>query len=181
MKKTSFTLMVGLVGLSPMAAVSSEGDKTPAAISPCVALTGADSHVSERGYFRITTLKDWTRIWQEHKGLKQNEEYDVYSDPAGLPLVDFERFMVIAVFQGRSWNSAGLRAVSIVEEQERIVFRFDDKSYQTAGPDGGGKQVSAYGFFVIARSTKAVVLEENVQGLIGKAPVWKERITFPKL
>lgn len=181
MKTMIFTLMVGLVGLSPMAAVSAQGDKTPAVISPCVALAGADSHVSERGYFRITSLKDWTRMWQKHKGLKQDEEYDLGFDRAGLPLVDFDRFMVIAVFQGSGWNSAGLRAVSIVEEQERIVFRFDDKSYQTAGPHGGGKQVTAYGFFVIPRSTKPVVLEENVQNLIGKPPVWEERITFPKL
>lgn len=79
--------------------------------------------------------------------------------------------MVLAIFRGRGWNSAGVRAISIVEEQGRIVFRFHDKSYQTDGPDGRGKQGTAYAFFVIPRSTKAVVLEENVQGLIGKPPV----------
>ena len=192
MKRTILTLMAGMVGLIPLAVVSAEEGKTSTIISPCVALAGADSRVAEPGYHRIVSLEDWTRIWRQHKGLKQDKAYDLYMDPAGLPLVDFDRFMVIAIFRGSGWNSAGVKAISMVEEQERMVLRFEDKAYQTFAVEGpgaegpayqaahGGNRVTAYGFFVIPRATKAVVLEENVQNVLGKPPVWKERFTFPK-
>lgn len=179
--KMMIGLMVALVCLGARLAVTEEGDKAAAAVSPCVVLTGADSHVTERGYHRITSLNDWAKLWQTHKGANDGEQYDLFYDPLGLPLVDFDNYMVIAIFQGGGWNSAGLNAISVSEEQERIFFRFDDRSYQTAGPNGGGKQVNVYGFFVIPRSPKPVIVEENVQGLKGKPAEWKERITFPKL
>jgi hypothetical protein len=182
MNRMIMILVVGFTSLSVTLGAAAEADKAAAVVSPCVALTSADSHVSERGYHRITSVNDWTRLWQKHKGQKDGKQYDLYFDPLGLPLVDFDRYMVIVVFQGSGWNSAGLNAVSVSEEQDRIVFRFDNKWYQTAGPDGGGKQVTVYGFFVIPRSPKPVILEENVQSLkLGKPAEWKECITFPKL
>lgn len=183
MKRIPICLVVGLMclGVELAAAAEPQGDKAAGAVSPCVVLTGADSHVFEHSYHRVTSMKEWSEIWKKHMGLKQGEVYDFYFNPAGLPLVDFERYMVIAIFQGSSWNSAGLEAVSVSEQQDRVVFRFDDKSYQTSGPDGGGKQVTVYGFFVVPGSAKAVVLEENIKGLIGGPPLWKERIMFPKL
>jgi hypothetical protein len=87
--------------------------------------------------------------------------------------------MVIAAFQGSGWNSAGLRAVSVLEEKDRIVLRFVSKGYQTAGPGGGGKQVTVYGFFVLPRSDKTVVVEEEQRSLDPRVPpVWKERAKF---
>ena len=161
--------------------VIAQVDKAIAVVSPCVALTGAHSHVSERGYHRVTAVADWITLWQKHKGQKDGEQYDLYFDPLELPVIDFNQYMVIVIFQGKGSNSAGLNAVSVVEEQERIVLRFDDKTYQTAGPGGGGKEVTVYGFFIIPRSSKPVTLEEQVQGLKGKPDEWKERITFSKL
>ena len=161
--------------------VISPAQKATAVVPPCIVLTGTHSHVSERGYQRITSVKDWVTLWQKHKGQKDGEQYDLYFDPLEIPVIDFDRYMVIAIFQGNGTNSAGLNAVSVLEEQERIVLRFDDKTYQTIGPDGGGKQVTVYGFFVFPRSSKPVTLEEQVQGLKGKPDEWKERITFPKL
>ncbi len=141
-------------------------------IKPCVAITGADSHVTIPRYHRITSAEVWTHIWQEHKGEKPTEEYDFYEDPLALPMIDFDDYMVIAVFQGEGWNSKGLSVVSISEEDKRIVLRYDNKSYQTVG---GGNKVAAYGFFVLPRSAKPVVVEENVQIYGGEPPVWKER------
>ena len=90
--------------------------------------------------------------------------------------------MVIAVFQGSGWNSAGLNAVAVLEDKEGIVLRFRDKFYQTMGPgpDGGGQQTTVYGFFVLSRSGKTVVLEEDVQNIKGQPPVWKKRAGLPK-
>jgi len=177
----------GLTGLAVMLCwlgiyvVAAEGEDKATHAKPCVTITGANSHVSERSYHRITSIEGWTQIWQKHKGQKDDDKYDYYYDPLELPLVDFDNYMVIGIFQGSSWNSAGLKSVSISEEDDRIVFRFDDKPYQTEGLDGGGKEVTVYGFFVIPRSSKPVILEENVQGIIGKPPVWKERIEFEKM
>ncbi|PCJ54367.1 MAG: hypothetical protein COA79_21865 [Planctomycetota bacterium] len=145
---------------------------------PCVVITGTDSHVSKRGYQRITSKKDWIRAWEKNKGQKLGNKYDHNYNSLGLPLIDFERYMVIAIFQGSGRNSRGLKAISVSEEQYRIAFRFDDESYQTIG---GHIEVAVYGFFIIPRSSKPLILEENVQGLNGKPPVWKKRITFPKI
>ena len=179
-------LVAGITSLGLLHGVISHGvispaQKATAFVPPCIVLTGTHSHVSERGYRRITSVKDWVTLWQKHKGQKDGEQYDLYFDPLEIPVIDFDRYMVIAIFQGNGTNSAGLNAVSVLEEQERIVLRFDDKTYQTIGPDGGGKQVTVYGFFVFPRSSKPVTLEEQVQGLKGKPDEWKERITFPKL
>jgi hypothetical protein len=174
------TLAVVFTALGVTVAAVAAHDKATASESPCVALTGSDSHVSERGYHRITSMNDWKKLWQKHKGQNDEQEYDQFYDPLALPVVDFDRYMVIAIFQGRAWNSAGL-VVSVSDEEERIVFRFNDKSYQTLGPDGGGKRATVYGFFVVPRSMKPVILEEDVQRLKGQPPKWKERATFPKL
>ena len=94
-----------------------------------------------------------------------------------LPEVDFDRCMVVVVFQGRGRNSNGLNATwEALEDQLRV--RFDDRSYQTAGPGGGAVEVTAYGFFVIPRSDTTLVVEENVQNIIGAPPMWRERARF---
>ena len=55
--------------------------------------------------------------------------------------------MVVAVFQGNGVNSAGLKAVAILEEKDRLVLRFQNKSYQTMGHGrvDEGEQVTVYG------------------------------------
>lgn len=166
------TVAVGLAGMGRLLAAE-EG--RPPALRPCVVLTGTDSQVKERSCLRIESQEEWTKVWRRHRGDDAAAPYDEYFNPLGLPGIDFDKYMVVAVFQGEGWNSAGVKAVSIVEEKDRILFRFEGKWYQTAGPDGGGKKVSVYGFFVLPRTAKTVVVEENAQGLIGHPPLWKER------
>lgn len=175
---TSLGVVLCLLGVYALAA--EDMDNAPVA-KPCVSITGANSHVSERSCHRITSMDEWAKVWQKHKGQNADDKYDYYDDPLELPLVDFEKYMVIGIFQGSGMNSAGLKAVSVSEQDDCVVLRFDDKSYQTEGPKGGGKKVSAYGFFVIPRSPKTVVLEEDAQRLLGEPPLWKVRIKFEKL
>jgi len=177
----SAALIAGIVCLAAIHGVAAEPEPAVNGVKPCVTLTGADSRVAERGYHRITSMKEWVNVWRKHKGDPGGGEYNHYYNPLGIPAVDFDRYMVVAVFQGAGMNSAGLDAFWLSQDEDRIVFRFKDKSYQTSGPDGGGKPVTVYGFFVLPRLSQPVILEENVQGLIGKPPVWKERITFPKI
>ena len=176
-------LAIGVVVVS--LCLTAVGDLKAQANEPpgicCVALSGDDSRCTERSYHRVTSMQEWVQIWQKHKTGEASREYDLYFDELGLPLVDFDGYMVIAIFQGSGWNNAGLKAVSITEEEDRVLFRFDNKTFQTAGPDGGGRKVTVYGFFVIPRSSKAVVLEENVQDILGDPPEWQERTRFEKL
>ena len=160
---------------------SREAGGSPTPVVPCVALSGADSEVAAAECHRVTNLADWAALWLKHLGRAGSGKYDLYYDKLGLPLVDFDRYMVMAIFEGQTWNCAGLTAVSIEENPDRVVLRFVRKSYQTLGPDGGGRKVTPYGFFVVPRSTKRFVIEEDVHGLIGGAPEWKERATFPAL
>ena len=130
---------------------------------PCVAISGTDSHVAIPRYHLVTSGKVWEHIWQEHKGKIAAEDYDLYEDSLTLPVIDFDCYMVIAIFQGEGWNSKGLRIDSICEDDKSIIFRYDDKSYQTVGK---GNKVNAYGFFILPRSTKRIIVEENVQRYI---------------
>lgn len=149
----------------------------------CVAMSGAESHVTTRRYHRITSDEVWTRIWQEHEGPTPSAQDGLYHGHLNLPVIDFNDYMVIGVFQGELRNCTGLKAVSISEGENSIVFRYDKYGYQTLGRDGRSEGVTAapYGFFILRLSEKPVVVEENVQNELGQPPVWKERIMFPRL
>ena len=146
--------------------------KQVAELRPYVSWSGAHSKFAERLCLRVTTTEDWAKLWERHAG-----------KGADVPVVDFGRCMVIAAFQGKAWNSDGVKATSITEEVGRILVRLDERGYQTggSGPDGGAVRVTAYGLFVVPRSAKMVVVEENVQNLLGHPAVWKERKRFGAL
>src|SRR5206468_2973434 len=133
---------------------------------PLVEFSGAHSKIDKTEYARITSLKDFRDRYMRHLG-KDPQTFDEYFNPEDVPTIDFDRCMVIAIFQGASWNSAGVKVVSIRDEPERLVLRYQDRWYQTSGDfnsgDGGAKPVTPYGMFVLLRTGKPVVLEENVQ------------------
>ena len=194
MKRLDMVPAIGIVvALACLIATAAE-EPAGRMLKPCVTISGADSHVRIRRYHRITSDDVWKRIWQEHMGKSWQERGERIGlqriDPRDLsePLtcleIDFDKYMVIGIFQGEGVNSAGLKVSSISEDDNRILFRFDQTSYQTmgrAGTSNGGDKVTDYGFFVLPRTTKRLVLEENVQNYLGEPPVWKQRIDFPEL
>ncbi len=145
---------------------------------PFVTFTGPNSRIEEPTWLRITTPEEFHPLYLRHVGLKPEDFYEK-RNPHGVPLVDFERCMVVAVFGGKGWNSDGLYVKEVVDDGHRLVVRYDDRSYQTAGPDGGGVRVTPYGLFVLPRRDKELVVEENVQPYIGHPPKWQERARFP--
>jgi hypothetical protein len=149
-------------------------------VRPYVGLWGAHSAVKQKSFHRITTPEAWTALWLSHRG-KEAKGHSAYYNEAGVPDVDFERCMVVAIFQGEAWNSAGVRVVSITDDGARLTLRYDDRSYQTAGPNGGGERVTAFGLFVLPRSAMELVVEEDVQGLKGRPDRYRERARFPAL
>ena len=151
-------------------------DKAAGQAKPLLVLTGADSRVDKPTYHLATSEEAWKRLWLIHLG---KTEADGFREHLPIVQIDFERCMVIAVFQGVSTNSRGLNIISVDENKDTVFLRFDDMSYQTSGGldggGGGGVMVTPYAFVVIPKSAKLVLVEENVQSLKDKPPVWKER------
>jgi hypothetical protein len=170
---------------------------------PCVSISDTDSHVTVRRHERIESMKDWVRLWQEHRGEKPFPYDPNDGIRRHLPVkIDFEHYLVVAIFQGKCVNVDSLKVVSITEEEKRLVLRYDKNSYQTFGkvhdddpnddPDKGDPdkddlskndpddgKVTPYGFFVLPRTEKPIVIEENVQQYLGSSPIWKERARLP--
>lgn len=172
MKKTTLALIIALLSICAFL-FPAIPQKTQTL--PYVSLIGANSYIKSNEYVLVSNQNKWAALWQRHLGKKKSEHYNFYYNPDALPVVDFKQCLVVAVFQGTRWNSAGVTACSLQETADAMVLRFDDKSYQTEGPDGGGEKCTAFGFFVIPKTAKTIVLEENTQGLIGGPPQWKER------
>jgi hypothetical protein len=191
MKQVTLASAIGIAGVLACLTTVAK-DPVGRKIKPCVTISGPHSDVMIRQYHRITSDEDWTRIWQEHMGKTWQKRWERVEqgstdpndlrEPLTFPVIDFDNYLVIAIFHGDTRNCIALTVASIHEEEERIIFRYERVSYQTAriGRDDGEK-VSPYGLFVLPRSAKPVVVEENVQNLIGQPPVWKQCITFAKL
>jgi hypothetical protein len=167
MKTASFVVVAIVLGcLVLLMSVATAGQEQPKVDNrPLMVLTGAKSKVRDPGYYRITSADKLKELWRSHLG----PVFDRGDDP--VPDVDFGRCMVIALFEGASFNSRGLRIESVAQKYDLITVRFDDISYQTRG---GANQVAPYAFVLLPKSENSVVLEKNVQQYLGEPPVWKE-------
>ncbi len=155
-------------------AFTEEGTGLLREIAPYVSWSGAHSRIREPGYFRVTAPQEWTELWQRHAG-----------QDAAVPQVRFETCMVVAVFLGQTFDNHGVVAVSIREGTEQLTFRFGDEPYSTGlspGSDKAPEPATPYGLFVIPRSSKPLVLEQDVRHRKSRGvSVWKERARFDKL
>jgi RNA polymerase sigma factor (sigma-70 family) len=143
---------------------------------PAVVWTGPHSAIDKAGYLRITDRKDWEELWKRHVG--NNGEKGIDGKEIVVPEVNFEFCMIVALLDGDTGNSRGFSDFSITEDNDQIVFRFQGRYFQT---DEMGIAVRPYGFFLLPRSAKRLVLERDVRNLIGEDPKWKEVARFEKL
>jgi hypothetical protein len=117
----------------------------------------------------------WDNLWLSHLG---KTEADKFREHIPVVTIDFEKNIVIAIFQGTSTNSRGLQITSVDEAKDFITLCFQGMSYQTAGGLGGGGgsvQVTPYAFVVVPKSSKVIVVKEDIQVPKDKPPEWKER------
>jgi len=164
--------LVPLIAFLAMAGDKEEG------VLPYVTLAGAHSGIDPVDYRRIMTQDDLTVAWRQHRGMDLAKPYSDFHNEAGVPVVDFSRCMVVAVFAGRTTNAVGVYPVSIVETEDRVLVRFAVRSYQS-GPEAD--RVTPFGFFILPRSDKTLVLEQGFYSLGGAPPRWKEQARFPAL
>jgi len=137
-------------------------------VNPVVAgVSGIDSRLHER---------QLERVWNADTWAKRSKQ--ILGKPAGppLPVVDFSRDEGIVISYGAVVNCRGLYLREVEETREHVRLRYDRVSYQTLQRPGQKPvPVYPYLFLVLKRSNREVILEENVQNLIGGVPVWKER------
>ncbi|MEM7263211.1 MAG: hypothetical protein AAF488_14570 [Planctomycetota bacterium] len=171
------------VGVLTGAAVQQSGATTPSAptrtASRALALVTGDDSKAPAGIFLVRTQPEFVKLWERHRGVKETGKRPSIYNPLGMPTIDFDRCMVLVVFEGDSWNSAGYHTHSVEENTERVLIRYEANSFQTMGPDGGGQRVCPYAFFVLQKSSKPLVAEMNTQSLIGHPPVWTRQAKFP--
>jgi hypothetical protein len=125
---------------------------------------------------RITTREAWERVWTQHTGTAV--QADAWPRPS-IPEVDFARCMVISIVPGEEINAYSVQLVEVQDRKADTLLRYDVLRYQVSSPLNADKPAPVqknrpYGFFVIERTLKPLVLENNVQNIIGQPPIWKE-------
>ena len=140
--------------LIPIATVFA-GDPLPAAkLNPVVGWSGAQSQFPKKQVLRISTDRDWIETWLKHTGQPRDaENFDRWHNHGGVPAIDFSRYMVIAIFEGKTVNCAGFAKEHILDRDDEMVLRFEFKSYSTIG---GPDQVTPFGIYVVPKSDKTI-------------------------
>ncbi len=163
----------------PIAALApSAGAQEEAPLRVLFTMTGRTSDVVEPRYELATTQEAFDKVWTEHMGERVERAGQGWAMP---PRADFESTAVVFIFGGRSFNSNGFTIEGVSGDRDAASIRFDAITYQTAAAFGEvdhGDSVTPWLMAVIERPTGGVVLEENVQGLIGGDPIWRERAKF---
>lgn len=99
-----------------------------------------------------------------------------------MPIIDFARCTVIAIFGGATWNTAGLEVVSSSIKDDEIVVDLDWCTYQTMDD---GDRVTPFALLVIPRSTRPILLRYDTRGLGERVarlpPIWRPMYRFPEL
>jgi hypothetical protein len=142
---------------------------------PPVVYWGPHSKVTLPAQYLVGNERDWVHVWEKHTKKKIGE--NPYYRPNMLQ-VDFTSYMVLAIFRGQSANSDGVSFVSVDNSGDVLLVRLRDRWYQTMEE---GDKVTPYGFIVLPRVSRKVVVEEDVQNRIGGPPIWKKLVTFPPI
>ncbi len=145
---------------------------------PVVVWSGADSGIAKEAAFRVVSVEEWTRVWNDHASNLERTPCGV--ERVQRPEIDFGNYMVVAIFGGSRSNTAGLKVVEIRDGEDELVIGFDWLTYQTMEP---GDATTPYGFVVLPRSGKPVVLRVDTRNLMQRSenrpPKWREYRRFP--
>lgn len=127
-------------------------------------VSGSASKIETPRYVRILSRGEWQDLWNAHA-----------KDGAPGPEVDFETHMVVAVFKGKTWNCRGIALEKAIEGNDSIEVFLCPLYYQS-GPKAD--RATPFGIFVLPKSSKKIVVKENVQYLIGGPAIWEKVAEF---
>jgi hypothetical protein len=121
-------------------------------VQPANSWTGNDGRFEKPEYFRIATAEAWKELWKR-SGRKD-----------GLPAVDFEKHMILAVIRGTT--KSGLEFRSFRDHGDRLILTF-----ATRDPKCGNEpETSPYAFYLVPRSKLPVVVDHVRHVPNGEAP-----------
>lgn len=170
MRAISLLALIALAGLTPSATAVERR-----VYQAYVVLAGARSHIDTAEYHRVTRQTDLADLWLRHTGQGQERG----RERAEVPVVDFKRCMVIAVFGGRTTNCEGIYPHFMADGLKAYVsVRYVARTYQSGRE---ADRVTPFGFFVVERWKKSVVLEQGFFPLGGGRPRWERKATFAAL
>jgi len=176
------TGVLALTGVAALVCVSLASETAPRAADSAavVSWAGSFSGIKMPRAERVVDAKSWEAIWREHRGTTIEKNANGFET---WPAIDFDRYMVIALFGGPSNNSNGWFLRSWGEREGHLLIRCEQQRFQTASFDPGPSGIPTldFGFFVLPRTSREIIIEENTQNLIGKPPIWTEKLRFPAL
>ncbi len=124
-----------------------------------MSMSGLDSRITTSMCLCIRTLDEWRAVWRNHTGTT--------GEP---PVVDLKKAIVIAVFLGQTWNCRGLALKHVIETEDSIEIFVRANSFQSA--KGGGNNVYPFGFYVLPKLVKKVLVKKDIEDFISGAPRW---------
>jgi len=156
-------------------------------IEPAVAWSGSFTSIDAKEIVLITSSNDWSSLWKRHKGerLERNS-----TGSAVVPEINFDHWMVIAIFAGKgaSTNGYGFVEARVIERTDIVPYnaptpaatkrslrvRVAAKVYQTMEGVESNPSTTAYGIFVLPRSDLPIRLEAAQYHRLDQPPTWKE-------
>jgi hypothetical protein len=166
---------------APTRALAQERN-TSSAGKPLVTLYGENSKVTDPKFVRITSEEQWTSTWFQ---IQLGAPGQPQSNNARMQ-IDFDKTMVIAVFGGNATMCAGYDVDSLAEDHKRITLRVQKLHYQIS-PAADYKDIEhcfrcqPWGFFVLPRSDKEIVLERDDRGRLDMPHKWVKWKTLPAI
>ena len=116
--------------------------------TPIVFLTGNDSSVKEQQCLVIQNEESFLRVQMRHFGERDN--------PSRFQ-VDFQKYMLVAVFSGTFVNAAGYSDPVIKETETELSIRLPLADYQSARAE----DVQLFSFLVLPKSKKPISVEQG--------------------
>jgi len=172
-----------VLSIAFLACTQLRADDEPRKIQPVMILSGKDSAISKPLRQRCCSYDELRAVWNKH------QEGD---DRHFCPQVDFDSFMVIAIFYGIDNDHSPIAVLEIVEDTESIRIRLDSGERQSLVTGEDLKESEAdrlkrdaptqsYQFIVLPASKKTVVFEVGHPRDLTDPSKWKEHELFPAL
>lgn len=105
---------------------------------------------------KITDPERWKTVWKSAS-----------KQPA--PSIDFDKHMVLAVFGGKTWNSAGFEISEARRECTSIDVKLVGKHYQSFN----SQRVFPFAFFIFDKSRLPLSVWRDVRHLKAEPPKWQ--------
>ncbi len=162
--------LIVLAVTASLGPTSASAEETPRKLKPVITLTGTDSKQIKESFARCGSQMEWVDTWHKHKG------GDAEVDRRTCPVVDFESYIVVAIFHGKSSVNEGITVMAVTDETDCVRVRYRPSWFQTAfSSKPKSYDTQSYAFVVLPKSPKVLVLEEDVRDNLREPPIWKER------